>query len=66
MAREAESIEAELELLLAERLPDEARALQLASQVGQLRSQQYQRFVTSILFVRRTLTPEQFIFISNK
>ena len=52
--------------MLAEHLPDEARALQLASRVGQLRSQQYQRFLRSILFVRQTLTPEQFTFISNK
>jgi Spy/CpxP family protein refolding chaperone len=66
LAREAETIEANLENLLAEPQPDEARALELANQICQLRAKQYQRYVQSILFVRETLSPEQFTLLSNK
>ena len=39
--------------------PDENQALRLASQVGELRTRQFERLVRSVLDVRETLTPEQ-------
>ena len=38
---------------------DEEQALRLAGQVGELRTQQFERLVRSVLVVRETLTPEQ-------
>ena len=59
LAREADRIIQDLELLLSADDPDEEQALRLASQVGELRTQQFERLVRSVLDVRETLTPEQ-------
>ncbi len=59
LAREADRIIQDLEMLLSADNPDEEQALRLASQVGELRTQQFERLVRSVLDVRETLTPEQ-------
>ncbi len=46
-------------MLLSADDPDEEQALRLASQIGELRTQQFERLVRSVLDVRETLTPEQ-------
>ncbi len=59
LAREADRIVQDLEMLLSADNPDEEQALRLASQIGELRTQQFERLVRSVLDVRETLTPEQ-------
>lgn len=59
LAREADRIIQDLEMLLSADDPDEEQALRLASQVGELRTQQFERLVRSVFVVRETLTPEQ-------
>ncbi len=66
LAHEAEGMAAELEQLLDREQPDAARVRELASKICELRSKQYQRLVQSVLFLRETLTPEQFTLISNQ
>ncbi len=59
LAREADRIVQDLEMLLSADNPDEEQALRLASQIGELRTQQFERLVRSVLDIRETLTPEQ-------
>ena len=59
LAREADVATEKLEQVLALEPPNETRALELADHIGDLRAQQFKRFVRSILVVRRTLTPQQ-------
>ena len=59
LAREADQVTKELEHALSSNSPDETYALELAERIGDLRAQQFTRFVRSIIVVRRTLTPDQ-------
>ncbi len=59
LAREADRVAEQLEDALSSDALDEARALELAERIGDLRTQQFKRFVRSIIVVRRTLTPDQ-------
>lgn len=66
LAREADRVAKELEHALSSDSPDETRALELAEYIGDLRAQQFKRFVRSIIVVRRTLTPDQIRVLTTK
>lgn len=59
LARAADTACTELRQLLATHPEDEARAVELATEIGELRTRELVRLVRSIVKVRATLTPEQ-------
>jgi Spy/CpxP family protein refolding chaperone len=59
LARAADATCEELRQLLATNPEDEARATELAQQIGDLRTRELTRLVRSIVKVRTTLTPAQ-------